>query len=202
MFDDNPTQHISREEDGLEVQVPAGLSVDVNLLDYENAPVKLVALRKTPKIETPGLTLDEVDERKEFSVPLWIAEILVESGLAKYGEEGLTAEEWTSTHFKERFNPGGPPSALPKDFYAKAYISLRLAAKAAEGDTAKTEQLNRLHARFREIVESRVGKVTRIATTESSPQPGILQPEEQRLYGELEHAISEWRREIRRVSTR
>jgi hypothetical protein len=182
--------------------VPSGLSVDVNLLEYENAPVKLVALRKTPKIETPGITIEEVDERKEFSVPFWIAGILVESGLAKWGEEGLTSEEWTSTHFKERFNPGGPPGALPKDFYAKAYISLRLAARAAEGDAAKTEQINRLHARFREIVESRVGKVTRIATTESSPQPGVLQPEEERFYEELEHIISAWRRDIRRLSTR
>jgi len=178
------------------------LSVDVNLLEYENTPVKLVALRKTPKIETPGLTIEEMDERREFSTPFWVAGVLVEAGLAKYGEEGLTAEEWTSTHFKERFNPGGAPGALPKDFYAKAYVSLALAAKAAEGDTVKTEQLNRLHARFREIIESRVSKVTRIATTETSLQPSILQPEEQALYQELEHIISHWRRETRRLSTR
>lgn len=178
------------------------MSVDVNLIEYENTPVKLVALRKTPKIETPGLTLDEVDERKEFSVPFWIAGVLVEAGLAKYGEEGLTNEEWTSTHFKERFNPGGAPGALPKDFYSKAYVSLRLAAKAAEGDTAKTEQINRLHARFREIIDSRVSKVTRIATTETALQPGILQPEEQALYLELEHIVSGWRHDIRRLSTR
>lgn len=178
------------------------MSVDVNLIEYENTPVKLVALRKTPKIETPGLTLDEVDERKEFSTPFWIAEILVDASFAKYAEEGLTAEEWTSTHFKERFNPGGAPSALPKNFYAKAYISLTLAAKAAEGDATKTEQLNRLHARFREIIDSRVGKVTRIATTETALQPSMLQPEEEELYQELEHTVSGWRRDIRRLSTK
>lgn len=178
------------------------MSSEVSLLEYENTPVKLVALRKMPKIETPGLTLDEVDERKEFSVPFWVAGVLVESGLAKWGEEGLTTEEWTSTHFKERFNPGGAPGALPKDFYAKAYVSLQLSAKAAEGDAAKTEQINRLHARFREIIDSRVGKVTRIATTETALQPGILQPEEQALYVELERIVSGWRRDVRRLSTR
>jgi hypothetical protein len=178
------------------------LSVDVNLLEYENTPVKLVALRKNSKIETPGLTIEEVDEREEFSVPFWVAGILVEAGLAKYGEEGLTMEEWTSTHFKERFNPGGAPGALPKDFYAKAYVSLTLAARAVGGDVTKAEQINRLHARFREIVDSRVGKVTRIATTETAPQPGILQPEEQALYQELEHIVTIWRHEIRRLSTR
>jgi hypothetical protein len=176
--------------------------VDVNLLEYENTSIKLVALRKTPKIETPGITIEEVDERKEFSAPFWVAGVLIEAGLAKYGEEGLTIEEWTSTHFKERFNPGGPPGALPKDFYSKAYVSLTLAAQAVGGDPAKVEQINRLHARFREIIDSRVGKVTRIATTETSLQPGILQPEEQALYQELERIVSEWRREIRRLSTR
>jgi hypothetical protein len=174
----------------------------LSLIEYENTPIKLVALRKTPKIETPGLVLEEVDERKEFSVPFWIANILIEAGLAKYGEEGLTAEEWTSTHFKERFNPGGPPGALPKDFYAKAYISLALAVKAAESDPAKAEHLNRLYARFREIIESRVSKVTRIATTETSLQPGILQTEEQALYQSLEHIIAEWRRDLRRLGTK
>ena len=178
------------------------MSVDVNLLEYENTPIKLVALRKIQKIETPGFIIEEVDERKEFSVPFWVAGVLVEAGLAKYGEEGLTTEEWTSTHFKERFNPGGPPGALSKDFYAKAYISLTLAAKAVGSDPTKAEQINRLHARFREIIDSRVGKVTRIATTETALQPGILQPEEQALYQDLEHLVSEWRRDIRRLSTR
>lgn len=178
------------------------MSVDLTLLEYENTPVKLVALRKIPKIETPGITIDEVEERKEFSTPFWIACIIVESGLAKWGEEGLTTEEWTSTHFKERFNPGGAPGALPKDFYSKAYVSLQLLAKAANGDTVKTEQINRLHARFREIIDSRVGKVTRIATTETALQPGILQPEEQSLYMELERIVSGWRRDVRRMSTR
>jgi len=175
---------------------------NISLLEYENTPVKLVALRKIQRIETPGFVVEELDERKEFSTPFWAAAILVEAGLAKMGEEGLTTEEWTQTHFKERFNPGGSPSPLPKDFYPHAYVSLALAAKGAEGDPAKQEQLNRLHARFREILESRVGKVTRIATTETSPQPGVLQPEEQALYQELEHVIGEWRREMRRLSTR
>jgi hypothetical protein len=178
------------------------LSVDINLLEYENTLVKLVALRKNPKIETPGLIIEEVDERKEFSAPFWVAGILVEAGLAKYGEEGLTTEEWTSTHFKERFNPGGVPSALPKDFYAKAYVSLTLAAKAVGSDATKGEQINRLHARFREIIDSRVGKVTRIATTETALQPGLLQPEEQILYQELVHIVTGWRRDLRRLSTR
>jgi hypothetical protein len=180
----------------------AGLSVDINIIEYENAPVKLVALRKTPRIETPGMILDEVDERIEFTAPFWVAGIFVETGLARWGEEGLTSEEWTSTHFKERFNPGGAPGALPKDFYTKAFVSLQLIAKAADGDPVKTEQLNRLHARYREIVDSRVGKITRIATTETALQPGILQPEEQALYEELERSISEWRREVRRLSVR
>jgi hypothetical protein len=177
------------------------LSPDQSLLEYENTPVKLVALRKIPKTDTPGFTVEETEERKEFTVPFWVAHILVEASLAKMGEESLTSEEWTQTHYKERFNPGGSPGALPKDFYSRAYVSLTQATKGVEADSNKQEQLNRLHARFREIIESRVGKVTKMAATETLPQPGVLQIEEQTLYQKLEHIIADWRRQMRRLST-
>ena len=182
--------------------MPLLLFSDPRLLEFECTPVKLSALRKIPRIETPGITIEETDERKELTVPFWVAHLLVDAGLAKLVDEGLTAEEWTQTHFKERLNPGGPPGVLPKEFYSRAYMSLALLAKGVEGDPAKLEQQNRLHARFREILESRIGKVTRIATTETSPQPGVLQPEEHALYQELERLVSSWRREMRRMSVR
>ena len=172
----------------------------VDTLEYENQPTKLVALRKVPRVETPGLVIEDADEREEFTAPYWVGKLLVEAGLVKLGETGLTPDEWTQIHFKERFNPGGPPAALPRDFYARAYISLDLVVKEAVGDASKQEQINRIRARYREILESRVGKVTRLASTETSPQAGVLQPEEEALYHELESEIAAWRRDVRRLA--
>ncbi len=172
----------------------------IDSLEYENRQTKLVAVRKVPRVETPGVIVEEANEKEEFTAPFWVGRLLVEAGLVKYGETGLTPDEWTQTHFKERFNPGGPPAALPKDFYARAYISLDLSVKEAAGDSSKQEQVNRIRARYREILESRVGKVTRLASTETSPQTGLLQPEEEALYLELEEEIAAWRRDARRLS--
>ena len=47
--------------------------------------------------------MEETEERREFTAPFWVARIMAEAGYAKITEDGLTAEEWTQIHFKERF---------------------------------------------------------------------------------------------------
>jgi hypothetical protein len=177
------------------------LTTDTSI-DYENTPVRLVSLRKIQRIETPGYALEEVDERREFTAPFWVGRVLVDAGLARLGEEWVTGDEWTQIHFKERFNPGGPPAPLPKGFYPRVYLSLNQLAKEAAGDQTRVDQLNRLKARFRDILESRIGKITRLASSESAPQPGVFQPEEQRLYEEVQELISSWRRDMRGLGAR
>jgi len=173
------------------------LTLDFNSIEYENAQVKLIANRRISKIETPGIVIDEVEEKREFSAPYWQAQILRDIGLAKIAEDGLTSEEWTQTHFKERFNVAGPPTVLPKDFYRRAYVSLTLSIRDSKGDQSKIDMLNRLQARFREIIESRLGKVTRLASFDSTPQQGVLQPEELALWVDLQRLIVKWRKNIR-----
>lgn len=184
------------------MQVPPVVSPDPSSLEYENTPLKLVSTRRIPRTETPGYTIENIEERREFSAPFWIAKLLVETGYAHMEDDGVSADEWTQIHFKERFNPGGPPVPLPKDFYARAYISLLQAAKEAEKDSSKTEQLNRLRARFRDVLESRLGKITRLASAESPPQSGVFQPEELRLYEELQNIISSWRASMRKMGAK
>ena len=172
---------------------------DPSSLEYENIHLKLVSTRNIPRTETPGYTLDGVEERREFTAPFWIARILLESGYARMSDEYVTSDEWTQIHFKERFNPAGPPTQLPKDFYPRVYISLLQATKDAEKDSAKVEQLNRLQAKYRDIIESRIGKITRLASSESTPQVGVLQSEEQKLYEDLQTLISSWRSGMRKL---
>jgi hypothetical protein len=173
-----------------------------NLIEYENTPIKVVATTKVPKIETPGITIDEVEERKEFVLPYWIAEILFEAGMVKLAEEGVTNDEWTQVHFKERFNPTGPLSVLPASFYSRAYISLDQASKNIEDSKAKQDQLNRIQARYRDILESRIGKLARMAAAEASSTPKTLQSEETRLFEELESFIKQWREEMRTLGAK
>jgi DNA replication initiation complex subunit (GINS family) len=54
-------------------------------------------------------------------------------------------------------------------------------------------------ARYRDILESRVGKIIRLASAEAPQPPKGLQPEEAQLYEEAQRTISGWRAEMRRV---
>ncbi|MBN1682403.1 hypothetical protein JW865_02485 [Candidatus Bathyarchaeota archaeon] len=175
------------------------MALNKNLIEYENTPVKVVALRKISKVDTPGLNLVDVDERKEFTLPYWIAKIFVESGLVRLIDEGINNDEWTQVHFKERFNPTGPLSVLPNGFYSRAYVSLNLASENVEDNRAKQEQLNRIQARYRDVLESRIGKLVRVAAAEASSTPKNLETEEVRLFEVLESFIKRWREDMRKL---
>jgi hypothetical protein len=166
---------------------------------FENMPVRIVATRKIPSIETPGIDIPETNPGKELTVNLWIALEFIEAGLAKLVDEGVTEEEWTQIHYRERFQPLGRPAPLPENFYAKAYLTFMREISRAQGDAAREDGLGRLKGRFRDILESRIGKITRLAAAEVPAQTQDLQPEEEALYRDVFEMISEWRKSMKKL---
>ena len=163
---------------------------------YENQTVRLIANRKIPEIKTHGITINETQTETEFETFFWVARELVRASFARYAEEPLTQEDWTQVHFKERLNPAGPPTSLPDDFYARAYQSI---GQQRQSDNTNERQLNRSTARYREVLESRIGRITRIATSEAVSPPRTLEPEETNLYEEVHRIIGSWREEMREL---
>ena len=172
---------------------PASIIRDI-AFEYENTSVRLQALRRIARIETVGLAVDEVEAEGEFSIPLWMAWELVEAGLARFLEGEVSSGEWTQIHYRERVHPPGRLTALPEGFYRRAYLTLERMRRVGE-----EEQLRRLRGIYRDIVESRIGGVVRMAASEARAPHGVLQPEEEVLYGEVRGSISQWRSEMRRL---
>ncbi len=168
---------------------------------YENITVRLVATRDIPRIETAGLAIEEAEANKELRVNLWIAWELVDAGLARFAEGGLRADELIQAHYRERLQPLGQLSVLPERFYAQAYVSFNQQAREAR-EEARLAHLNRLRGMFRDILESRINKIVRMASSEVASPPRELQPEEAQLYRELSGRITAWRRMLRRVGER
>ena len=160
------------------------------LFSFENMPVRIIATRNIPEIKTPGITINETQEGRDQTMPLWVAWMLIKEGLANLVDEGIKDDEWTQIHYRERFQPVGKLSALPEDFYLKVYLRF-----LEEKKTGKN--VERIRARFRDIIESRLGKLTRISSAEAEIQGKALQPEEEVLYEELHRLISKWRQEMR-----
>ena len=86
-------------------------------------------------------------------------------------------------------NPAGPPSPLPDDFYEKAYQSF---ASAKDNDE-QSNLVNRMRARFRDILASRINRITRQAAAHADSPTRVLQESEGTLYDEVHRIVSEWR---------
>jgi len=170
--------------------------------EFENMPVRIVATRRIPRMETAGIIIEETEANRELTVNLWIARELMEAGLARFADGGVGNEEWTQIHYRERFQPLGKPSPLPERFYPRAYLTFSRLAGEGGGDATRVDHLNRLRGMFRDITESRISRVVRLASAEAGAELGTFQPEEAALYGELHSLISSWRREIRRLGGR
>ncbi len=173
--------------------------MDSIYFEFENMPVRLMATRKIPRIETAGLVIEEVEAGRDLTVNLWIAWELIEAGLARLAEEGVSGEEWTQIHYRERFQPLGRPLPLPDKFYSKAYLAFKQTLKRSIGDPTRQEGLNRVKGWYRDILESRISKVMRLASAEVIAQTKSLQPEEAALYTELRELVSSWRKKMREL---
>ena len=163
-------------------------------LDYENNIVRCKALRNIPDIETVGFKLEAIEENREFTTFYWVARELMRNGLIEYVDEVLDNNEWTQIHFKERINPAGPPSPLPEEFYPKAYQSFTSAE-----DANSLANLNRTRARYKDVLESRINRITRLASAEADSPTRVLQTEEISLYDKVHRIVNEWRDSMREI---
>lgn len=169
---------------------------------YENSTVRLIATRDIPRIETPGLVIEKTAANSELRVNLWVAWELVEAGLARFADEGLKLDELIQAHYRERLQPLGQLSDLPDRFYARAYITFNQLSRGVKGEEARLAHLNRMRGMFRDILESRINKIVRLASSEVASPPRELQSEEAQLFRELNRKISGCRRMLRRVGER
>jgi hypothetical protein len=163
-------------------------------LEYENNIVRCKAARNIPEIETVGFKLNPVEENVEFNTFYWVARELTRNGLIDYIEATLDNNEWTQIHFKERINPAGPPGPLPDDYYSKAYQSF-----TSSEDLNISTYLNRMRARYRDILESRINRITRLASAEADSLTRVLQPQEISLYDKVHKIVSKWRKDMREI---
>jgi DNA replication initiation complex subunit (GINS family) len=76
-------------------------------------------------------------------------------------------------------------------------MSLKQESKRAGGDPVRQAYLSRVRGWFRDVLESRISRVVRLASADASAPTRALQPEESLLYEELKSKISSWRREMR-----
>lgn len=170
------------------------MSSTVAHLEFENSEITVRTTKKLQKIETPGITINPLQSGKELNTFFWLADELVNHGFAEYIDLSINQTEWTQIHFKERINPAGPPGALPERFYERAYQSLKQAPRFEDEAV-----LRRIKARYRDILESRIGRIARVASSGAGSPASPLPKHEGRLYDEVHKTIQEWRQKMRSI---
>ncbi len=167
--------------------------------EFENMIVNIVALRKIPEINTVGIRVKETEAGGRLAVNQWIAWELIRAGLARLDDEVVSDEEWTQVHYRERFQPLVRPTPLPNKFFSKIYLTFKEYIRRATGDESRMAGINRARGMYRDILESRIGKIVRLASAEAATDTRQLQPEEDTLYKDLHAIISSWRKMMREL---
>ncbi|MGQ9513584.1 MAG: hypothetical protein ACUVTL_00795 [Thermoproteota archaeon] len=159
-------------------------------VDFLNSMMKIKVLAGGQKIKTGDGTVIEPEAGSTIEVERWIAEELIQSGIAASREEiqldrvALNRLRWLETSISsDSLKP------VPKGFYPLVRRLLR-SAKSTNQDLA-----NEIDSAVREIVNARIRKIMRFATAPNimTDVYASLQPEEQFLYNAIYCCLNAWK---------
>ncbi|MEM2112318.1 MAG: hypothetical protein QXX08_10670 [Candidatus Bathyarchaeia archaeon] len=170
---------------------------DADIL-FDNMPVRVIAVRNSPKIELAGLTIGPFEEGNEYEVRFWIAQELVKAGIARFGEESLNVSRLYKIQWTERIQAVSQLSSMPENFYPRIrrlLEELKISSKSSPERMREYEYVQKLS---QDIVNCRLKKIISLASTTEQESQIIrnLTKEEQELYNRLHTIINKWRNEI------
>src|SRR3972149_4248214 len=181
------------------------MPIKVKKLDFcfENLLVRIVANRNYPEIKLAGLSAGPFEEGNEYEVYYWIAQELVESGIAHFREEDcLDATKLYKTQWKERVQVAGQISELPEDFYPKLRRYLNDTKKEAT-QLEKMQEYEKSKQLACDIVNSRLRKIIALSSgpAQTDQITKRMATEERLIYDQLEKLITNWRNTILQCET-
>jgi len=174
--------------------------------DYEDSPVRIMALTNLQEVTVADATIGPLEEGKEFEAHYWIAEELVKAGYARFREDDLlTYVTLNKLHWREtKLQLGLQISPLPDHFYPKLRRFLNAARERSSAEpTAATEYLQGTRL-ARDIINCRLRKIVSLAisSTRAAPVMDALSKEERMLFERVRFAVAEWEKRILDVGAR
>ena len=167
---------------------------------FENAVVKIVVNRNSPKIDLPGTKVGPFQEGKEYQVKYWIAIELKKAGIAHIRmEEPLDLMMLNKIHWKERVQASQKLISLPKDFYPKLRRFLKELNEKAIKKPEKRSDFEKGKNLSNDITQMRLKKLISLASSGRDQTGQILHSltkEEKYVYECLHKIIHEWKTEI------
>ncbi len=174
---------------------------EVSELEYLHEAVKLVALRKLIDFRIAGENFEIIEESSEFHAPMWIAEELVQNGIARLASEKelLTIQTLQKIQILETMQPSNRFASIPPNFYPKIKRFLNTLKSNNGTEPVKLAEYQKAVDLSRDILTARVNKILRLAASapnESLPQN--LTAEEKKLLNTLAKLVSDWFKAVAR----
>ena len=166
-------------------------------IKYSHQNTRLTAIKDIPAMEIAGEKIDSVEENSFLEVKNWIADELVQTGLAKFDadKEKLNMIELQKTQVKESMQSPRRFSTLPENFYPKTRKFLKELSSEANNDPVKMQMLQKSKKLIADIVSSRQGKILILSSSLGKDENLLtnLSPEERSLYKTLHETVNTWR---------
>lgn len=160
-------------------------------------PVKVMILKEYT-ITLPGERLS-VKKGDEIEVPRWMAEWLIERGVAKPKEE-VDLNFINGYHFKERRSSSSSQLAqLPPDFYVTVGEYMRRLDEQIKAQPSHMLINDRdvSEKNVLELSQLRLNKIIRLAQTDAGDEALTnMTPEEALLYSAIKETVESWRRYV------
>ena len=166
---------------------------------FENSCTKIIANKNYPKIQLTGLNVGPFEEGNEYEVYYWIADKLVEVGIAHFREDSqFGASELYKVQWKERVQTAGQMSELPEEFYPKLRRYLADMRKDFAKQPEKIHEHDKAMQLAWDIVNSRLKKTIALSSVSAQNDQMLkkMTTEERLIYEQLGNIIAKWRKRI------
>jgi hypothetical protein len=167
---------------------------------FENSLVRIIADRNYPEIKLAGLSTGPFEEGNEYEVYYWIANEVVEQGIAHFREEDcLDATKLYKIVWKERVQIAGQISELPEYFYPKLRRYLENIKGEIPKNPEKIQEYEKAKHLAEDIVNSRLKKIVTLASSGPGQTDHILKKiseEERTIYEQFSKIFYDWKSQI------
>lgn len=167
---------------------------------YLLSGTRLKILQNTGKQDVGSIHLENMNQGDVVEVPRWIAEILIEIGVAESQEESFASEVFKAVN-REKMAGDNQIATLRPDFYLK--IRRHLASSSSTGKLGAMRptdlaELERTRTLIYDLVALRLRKILSVSFALSPPTDikEKLTPEEYQIFDTVYELLQSWRRAI------
>ncbi|PUA31190.1 MAG: hypothetical protein B9J98_07265 [Candidatus Terraquivivens tikiterensis] len=155
-------------------------------VEYMNSYCKVVLLRDVPRLEVMGTTIENLKQGNVLQLRKWVADKLVEMGVARFLELSVDTNYLSQLLWRERNNTADLQE-VPKYFYME---TRRLIEEASRVSKERAEEIRR---RLMDIASLRLLKLLSYAAKRVRPATASrMTPEESLLFEQVIRLVNEW----------